>query len=488
MEQEAPIAADSGRRHRDVPLVVDLDGCLLRTDLLLETALALLRSHPLHALQMLFWIFRGKAYLKARVAQATDIEAARLPFDERLIAFIRAERAAGRQIVLATASDQRLADRVADFLGLFDTVFASDGHTNLSRAAKRDRLVAAFGARGFDYIGNSADDLPVWAVARRILLANPDAGIRRRAAQLGAVAQVWERDAGGPAAWLRAIRLHQWAKNALIFVPLLAAHQGLEPDLLGRAGLAFLAFGLCASGVYLLNDLLDLHDDRHHPTKCRRPFATGALRVGSGLWVAPGLVAAGAALALLALPLPFVVVLGTYTLLSLAYSLWLKRLMAVDILVLALLYTLRIIAGGAATGIELTFWLLGFSIFLFLSLALVKRYGELRQLRAEGDDLQVRGRGYFPDDLEMISSLGAAAGYLSTLVLALYIHEIGASPLYRYPHIIWLACPLLLLWITRVWLLTHRGQMHDDPVVFALKDLPSLAIGFSLVLVFWAAT
>ncbi|GAB3378532.1 UbiA family prenyltransferase [Azotobacter armeniacus] len=470
------------------PLVIDLDGTLLRSNLLLETGLCFFRRQPLQLHKPLGWLSNGKAMLKEKLALASDIEVGSLPYDPQVIALIEAERRNGRIVVLATASHHSLAERVAGHLQLFDRVLGSTAERNLSAHRKRDILVEHYGEGGFDYVGNSQDDIPVWAVARKAYVVNPERGVESRARALGNVEQVIRSNPSSLQDWRKALRLHQWMKNLLIFVPLLAAHRLTDPVLLWQGILAFLLFGLCASSVYLLNDLLDLPDDRLHHAKRHRPFAAGRLSIRSGLLVCPLLLAGAFAGALWLLPWPFAVALAAYYSLTLAYSLALKRYMAVDVIALALLYTLRIIAGGAAFGLPLTFWILAFSMFIFLSLALVKRYAELREAWREGHTEKTRGRGYYPDDLGEISSLGAASGYLAVMVLALYIHDQATVSLYAYPELIWLACPLLLFWITRVWMLTHRGQMNEDPVVFAIRDRVSLLVGVLFGLVFWGAT
>ena len=353
---------------------------------------------------------------------------------------------------------------------------------------KRDDLVARYGNRGFDYIGNAVEDMPVWAAARQAFVANSGAGVARRATAQGNVGGIIHPNRVNIGAWARALRLHQWVKNALIFVPLISAHQLTNVSLLGRGLLAFVLFGLCASSVYLLNDLLDLEDDRHHKSKRNRPFASGELSIKAGLIAFPLLLLVAFSAAILFLPWQFAAALGIYYFLTLSYSLSLKRQMAVDVIALALLYTIRVIAGAAAFQLPLTFWLLAFSTFMFLSLALAKRYGELRDAHARGDTEKTRGRDYDTDDLEMISALGAAAGYQSVIVLALYVRDPHTMALYARPEFIWLACPLLLFWVTRVWMLTHRGQIHDDPVVFAISDRVSLIVGVLFCLVFAAAT
>lgn len=470
------------------PLVIDLDGTLIHSDLLLESGLSFLKRQPLRFLSPLSWLAKGKAILKTRLAQSAPIDVSVLPYNPSVLKLIAREKAQGRQIVLATASHQSYAEQIADHLGLFDRVLATDEHLNLSAHRKRDALIREFGEGGFDYAGNSMDDLPVWKAARFAYVVNSNGKITRQAKLNGNVEEELKPDPHNAAkTWAKALRLHQWAKNTLIFIPLLASHRLMELDLLGNGLLAFLLFGLCASSVYVLNDLLDLDDDRHHPSKRRRPFASGALSIGSGLLAFPLLLLVAFVGSAVLLPWKFSVALAAYYGLTVAYSFWLKRRMTLDVIVLAMLYTSRIIAGTFAFGVQLTFWMLAFSMFIFLSLALVKRYAELREARYKGKGGKARGRGYFPEDLEMISSLGAASGYLSVMVLALYIQDRSTAAMYHYPQIIWLACPLLLYWVTRMWMLTHRGLMHDDPVVFAIKDRTSLIVGALFALTFWIA-
>lgn len=469
------------------PLVVDLDGTLLRSDLLYETAMAFIRGQPLQLFKVFGWLLKGKAALKEGLATRTQVDVSVLPYDPAVIELIQTERRNGRKIVLATASHISLAERIADHLQLFDQVLASDARRNLSAQRKCDLLVDLYGEGGYDYLGNSMDDLVVWQHAREAVVVNPHAGVASRAKVHGNVTQVIESNRAGLKDWLKALRLHQWMKNMLIFVPLLAAHRIGEPQQLLYGVLAFLFFGLCASSVYVLNDLLDLADDRHHQSKRRRPFASGKLSIKAGLTIVPILLGTAFIGSALFLPWQFSGVLGAYYLLTLAYSLYLKRQMTIDVVVLAMLYTARIIAGVAAFSLTLSFWILAFSMFMFLSLALVKRYAELREARSRDLMDKTRGRGYYPGDLDMISSLGASTGYLAVMVLALYIHDSATAALYGLPHVIWLACPLLLFWITRVWMLTHRGQMNDDPVVFAIRDRMSQVIGVLFCVVFWVA-
>ncbi|ANB75658.1 hypothetical protein AYM40_25295 [Paraburkholderia phytofirmans OLGA172] len=473
---------------RGIPLVVDLDGTLIRSDILIESGLAYLKAMPHRFYEPLLWLTRGgKSVLKARLADATNVDVTVLPYDATVLEWLKAERDAGRSLVLATASHERYALAISTHLGLFDQTFASHDGLNLSSHKKREKLVAEYGEQGFDYAGNSHDDVEVWRSAERAYVVNPGNGVERAARKIGNVERVIESRPPAAKAWAKSLRLHQWLKNLLIFVPLLAAHKLSSPESVFAALLAFFTFGLCASSVYLLNDLLDLEDDRHHPVKRKRPLASGALPLTGGLWLIPVLLVGAFAAAWIFLPWRFSVVLLGYYALTLAYSMFLKRQVIIDVVVLAMLYTIRIIAGTAAVGVHLTFWLLAFSMFIFLSLALVKRYAELHSLKARGL-VKTRGRGYDASDLPLISSLGTASGYLAVLVLALYIQDAKTASLYRHPQVIWLACPLLLYWVSRTWIIAHRGSMHDDPIVFAARDRISLAIVTLCGLVFWAAT
>lgn len=478
-----PASADRIAGQRGRPLAVDLDGSLLLGDSLHESLLTLLRGNPLYALLVPAWLLGGKARFKRELARRAVPDPASFAYNQPFLDWLRGQRGS-RELVLCTAADRAIGEAVADHLGLFDAVLASDGERNLSGKGKARALVERYGERGFDYAGNDRVDLDVWRHANAAVVVNAHASVLAAAHDLGTVEHVVPRsaDRGGMLAWLHALRLHQWAKNLLVFVPLLTAHLMLDPEAISRALLAFLAFGLCASSVYLLNDLLDLPADRAHPRKRQRPFASGQLPVLHGLILAPILLAAAFAIAT-ALPPRFLMALAGYYALTALYSFLLKRVVVLDVVVLASLYTARIVAGTFALAIELSFWLLAFSMFVFLSLALVKRYAELRQVRERGLTAAA-GRGYEVDDLPMLGALGASAGYASVLVLALYIHASESLVLYSQPKFLWGMCPLLLYWISRVWMLSHRGLMHDDPMLFALRDRVSLAVlGATLILV-----
>jgi len=468
------------------PLVIDLDGTLLRSDLLQESALRLLHVAPLQALRMPVWLLAGKAVLKRRIAERVSIDVGTLPYDERVLAWIEDERARGRRVVLCTASDTRYAEAVALHLGCFDEVIASDGNTNVSARRKADELVRRFGVGGFDYAGNARDDLPVWAAARRAVVVSASDSVRDAAHRCAQVEREFQRPAAGPAQWLKAVRLHQWLKNLLVFLPLLGAHQLGDPGLLAQALLAFLAFGLCASSVYVLNDLMDLQSDRRHPRKRARPFAAGRLLPSTGLVMAAVLVLAAFVLAAFT-GRAFMAWLAVYFAITLAYTFWLKRKLLLDALALAALYTLRIIGGAAAVSLTPSFWLLAFSLFLFLSLAFVKRYSELLVMQEEGRSTAA-GRSYVTQDLALVAMLGVNAGFAAVLVMALYLNSENVLRLYRTPELMWLTVPLLLYWISRMWLKAHRGRMDDDPLMYAVRDPASLACGALFLAVLWLAT
>lgn len=474
--------ADARSARRTI--VVDLDGTLVHSDLLVENFFLFLRLHPLRCWEVIGWLLRGKAYLKQRLAQAVLPGFASLPYNKALLEWLNAQRAAGARLILATASDIRLARGVAEHLGIFDDVMATQDAINLSGARKCAALVERFGERGYEYIGNSRADLPVWKSASLIHLVCTDRSLVRAASKLGDVGQHFSDRPGYLKTLLKALRLHQWAKNILIFVPLLASHRIFEPALWRDGLIAFFAFGACASSVYLLNDLLDLQDDRAHPTKSNRPLAAGSLQIFDALALIPLLLLAAFAAALWLLPPIFAGVLACYYAITLAYSLRLKRIVMLDVVTLAMLYTVRVISGAAAMGLEATFWILAFCLFVFLSLAFVKRYTELQLARRQHREERANGRGYVPSDFELLASLGGASGYIAVLVLALYINEATSRTLYRSPQWMWLACPLLLFWLGRVWLLAHRGQMHDDPIVFALRDRVSRWTGVAFLIIF----
>lgn len=453
-----------------VPLAVDLDGTLLKTDLFLESTIALLKKNPAFLFMLVAWLIRGKACAKREVAKRVSLDIAALPYRTDLLQYLRQQHADGRLLILATAADERIAREVADYLALFDLVVASDGVTNLTGERKRARLVQEFGKNGYDYAGNSSADLPVWSSARKTLLISRLPLLKAIPGNVELEA-ISENRRDHRVDYLKVLRPQQWVKNVLVFVPLFGAHRVYETSLLARGVLAFLAFSLCASAGYIVNDLLDLRADRSHPRKRLRAFAAGDLPLLYGVGIAPVLLAIALAIASRLSPL-LLWSLVTYFATAVAYSLAIKQLVVLDVIVLASLYTLRIMAGSAATEIWPSHWLLAFSTFLFFSLALVKRYDELVVMRAINAE-RATARGYKIDDAELLAAMGVASGYMAVLVLALYINSDAAQLLYRRSQLMWLLCPLLLYWVSYLWLTAHRGKMQDDPLVFATGDRTS---------------
>ncbi len=453
----------------DIPLCVDLDGTLIRSDLLLESAIALLKRRPLMVFLLPFWLLAGRSTLKQNIARHVDMDAGNLPYQRELIEFLKRKHAEGRPIVLVTASHRKFAEGVARKLGFFDRVYATEQGINLSGCAKRDLLIAEYGDRAFDYVGNSHTDLHVWSAARKALLVNPGFRLRKKVAHRCPVSHIFEDERPGLRTYARALRVHQWIKNTLVFVPILMLHEITNVQLWFHGLLAFASFSFCASSVYLLNDLLDIPEDRAHPSKRLRPFASGDLPILGGTAMMAPLLAGAFTIAALWLPKAFLMTLMCYYALTIAYSFGLKAVVLIDSELLAGLYTLRIIGGAAATHIPLSFWLLAFSIFMFFSLALVKRYSELLVCK-QNSQPNTHGRDYYVDDGVILMALSVASGFLAVLVSAFYINSDKVRTLYRHPAFLWMVTPALLFWISRIWLITHRGQMHDDPVIFAAKD------------------
>ncbi len=453
------------------PLVVDLDGTLIKTDLLLESVCSLLRQEPLALFALPIWLLKGRAHLKREIAQRVQLDPALLPYRTELLDYLRAEHDKGRSIILATASDERFATQVADHLKLFDMVLASDGITNLAAERKRARLVAQFGEKSFDYVGDEFRDLAVWSSARKAIVVSPNPRLKQAAVKVSQFERAFAEPGASVADYLRALRPQQWVKNILVFVPLFAAHLFTEPILLVRTVIAFVAFCCCASSGYLVNDLCDLPADRHHPAKRLRPFASGELPLAYGFAMAPVLAVFGCLLAglLSGLSLGIVVL---YFIVAAAYSLFLKKEVLLDVFMLASLYTLRIIEGGLAAAVPLSVWLLAFSMFLFLSLAFIKRYAELVIMRSVDGD-QAKARSYELSDAEFLVSDGTASAYAAVLVLSLYIGSGAVKVLYSTHEVLWLVCPLLLYWIRYLWLVAHRGRMYHDPLIFAVRDRTS---------------
>lgn len=474
-KEPAPASTRERAQGITVPLVVDLDGTLLRTDSLFEALFIFLRRHPLRAFELPFQLLKGRAVIKRFLAEHALPDVAALPYRDELVAYLTAEKQRGRRIVLATGADETVAARVADQLGVFDSVLASDGINNLTGERKRARLVAQFGEKGFDYIGDSRRDDAVWRSAREAVLADPTARIAKRVSQMTRLVGTFHDRPARAVNYLRALRPHHWLKNLLIFLPLLTAHLIGDRERLLDAFIAFVAFSLCASSIYLLNDLLDLPFDRAHPQKKARPLAAGQIRLAHAVTLAFALIS-GATLLALTLPPLFGAVLALYFTVMVAYSVRLKDVPVIDVLVLACGYASRVLAGAAVAGVMPSAWLLAVCVALFTSLALIKRYTELRTMERIATPRSAHARGYLPEDRALIAAQGIASGYLAPMLLALY--AMGAAGLHHRASgaIFWLLCILLFYWISYMWLVAHRGRMHHDPLTFALTDRTSQVV------------
>ncbi len=459
-----------------LPICVDLDGTLINTDLLFESTMTLLRQNLLYLICLPIWLMKGRAYLKRQIATRIDIDPCALPYHAELLEFLKTERNNGRDLVLATASDQKYAECVSSHLGLFTQAFGSDGITNLSQHRKSSLLEGRFGKSGFVYAGNSYADVPVWQVATASIVVAPEGRLLNKVKKDTSI-HLWrtfERPKNLTKSIINSLRIHQWVKNLLIFVPAVTSHKIFEPLYFEQSLIAFIAFSLCASSVYVLNDIVDVNADRIHPKKRNRPIASGNLPLSVAFGIVPILLCVSFAVAI-ALPNVFMAWLAFYFAFTLAYTFFAKRIALLDVLFLAGLFTARIAAGQFATGIEFSPWLFAFSGFFFLSLAFLKRYTEVNKLKGT-DLIENMGRSYRSDDLDLIRSLGTASAYASILIFALYVDSNRVRALYRHPGALWFIAPILVYWVSRVWLLAHRGELDYDPIVFALKDKVSYVL------------
>jgi 4-hydroxybenzoate polyprenyltransferase len=477
---EPPVAAQVER-----PLCVDLDGTLVKSDTFVDSLMVLARRHPLSFLRTPLWAIQGKAHLKSQVASLVTLDVAHLPYNRPLLDYLRDEHTAGRKLYLATGADFALAQSVAAHLGIFDDVMASNGATNLTGNNKLQHLKQRFASDGFDYIGNALPDLPLLKSAQRAMLANPDLRLNNALKRGNVeVSRKFLDRSLSPVALVKALRLHQWAKNLLVFLPLLLAHTIRLASVL-TAVVAFFCFSFIASATYIFNDLLDLETDRIHPHKRKRAFAAGDLSVTAG--IAISFLLAALALVMAAQLQPrFLILLLLYLVTTVAYTLVLKRIVLVDVVILAGLYTVRMVAGAAATSTFISPWLAAFSIFFFLSLAMVKRFSELQNLHMREMN-PTSARGYLLSDLEQLRSFGTSSAYASIVIFALYINGRDVTALYHHPSRMWLITPLMILWISRVWLLASRGLLDEDPVIFALEDRMSLLLGLAVVAIAYSA-
>jgi len=465
-------------------LCVDLDGTLIRGNLLWECVLILLKTHPATCLRLPVWLMRGRAYLKRQLAARAHFDPSRLLYRQTMLELIQREKKAKRRVALVTAADRELAEAVARHLGVFDEVHATDGCQNLKGTNKAAFLLERFGEKGFDYAGDSAADVSVWRHAHAAYVV----GTPARSAQAAAVTTVAdsfpEPSVSGFRTWLNALRGHHWAKNLLLFLPLALSHNvALGPII--RTFLGFALYGLCASGLYILNDLLDLHSDREHPWKKARPIAAGDISIPSGLFAAAALLTLSLGFGF-AFNWQFGLALASYATLTMLYSIYLKKIALLDVFILSSFYSFRILAGALISGTMLSQWFLAFSLFFFLSLAMAKRHSELvhaKQLVNSGNS----GRGYRADDRELLLALGVGSSFASVVILSLYVHSQDVRALYLTPEVLLMLCPIVLYWLSRTWMLAHRGELKDDPVTLALQDRVSYGVALASAIVITAS-
>jgi 4-hydroxybenzoate polyprenyltransferase len=460
-------------------LCVDLDNSLVATDLLWESILAAVKHSPMVLLLVPFWLMRGRAYLKARLAERAELRSDLLPYRTEVVSYLRAEKEAGRSVWLVSACDNRLAKDVSLYLGLFDQVVSSDGRRNLKGSAKAKFLEQKFGRGGFSYLGDARSDVVVWEKAASALVVSASDSLVRQAAQLTDLEKHFKVSRGRLKDILHALRLHHWSKNILLLLPILLAHQ-FQVRLLLREAVAFVCFGLAASGVYVINDLFDIQSDRQHPWKSARPFAAGALSMRAGVFlflllcfgsVVSGGLLLGPAAGLLLL---------CYCTLSISYSLALKRIVLADVFVLASFYTFRILTGGWIAPVRLSAWFMAFSGLFFFSLAAAKRYSELvhaQELILSGNS----GRSYRVGDRALLSELGVGSAFAAIVIFCLYTQSPDVRALYARPSFLLAVAPLVLYWIARLWLRAHRGELDEDPILLAMKDPVSYCVGLGIV-------
>jgi 4-hydroxybenzoate polyprenyltransferase len=464
-------------------LVVDLDGTLIHSDLLDEGLIILFRKNPLYIFSCIIWLLKGKVNLKKEISNKIQIPYELLPTNKELMSFLQTELSKGRQIILATASLKSHAEGIAKTFPIFDNIFGTE-EVNLKGENKLKVLIDEYGEFKFDYIGNSSSDIKIFAKSRYAYLVNPSRSLERKTSKISELKYSWKSKRINVTDYIKAIRVYQWLKNLLIFIPIITSHSFHSLKLMLLTTNAFFAFSMIASSGYVINDLLDLNSDRRHPRKRLRPFASGRLSIKSGVALAVILFSVGIFVAS-KLNVPFFITFLIYFITSFSYSLYFKKVVLYDVFILALLYSIRVIAGGMVSGIAISFWLIAFSTFLFLSLAFVKRYSELMNIKTN-TDLKDRGREYFISDLNLLQIMGIVSGFMSVVVFALYIDSPVVNQLYTHPQFLWGISLLFLFWISRIWITTNRGEMTDDPILYAVKDVRSyfifILIGIMLVL------
>jgi 4-hydroxybenzoate polyprenyltransferase len=467
------------KNDTEIPLYVDLDGTLIKTDLLFESLIEFIKKNPFKIILSIKWLLKGKAYLKNKLAQNTLIDIENLPYNEPFLSYLKNERNKGRKIILATASNYTLAKRISNQLNIFSEIIASDEKENIKGKTKLNHIIENSGNGLFDYAGNSKSDLIIFKHAKSSILVNFNKKLLSRSTSIH-VAKSFTPANSILRTFIKALRPHQWIKNLLIFTPLFVSNQWSNPNMIIRASIGFISFSLIASSVYVINDIFDIQNDRSHIKKKYRPFAAGNISIGHGLILILFLIFAGLFVGYF-LDVIYFFLLMTYIIFNFLYSVYLKKILLIDILILSQFYTLRIFSGGVITNIVLSFWLIAFSVFVFFSLAIAKRYAELN-LSIKINKKNIKGRGYTIDDLNILNIMGVTSGYIGVLILALYINSPEVVLIYSSPKILWGICLIFLFWISYIWLKASRGELDEDPLTFAIKDRISLVV-FSILMI-----
>jgi 4-hydroxybenzoate polyprenyltransferase len=468
-------------KSRSAPLCVDLDGSLLNTDTLFESMAIALRNWNFFKLMM--WLIKGKAHFKERLSQEIMPDSKYLPYNRAVLKYIKEQKSLGRYLVLATGCNNKIAQSVSQHLGIFDEVIASDGKKNLRGATKAQALINRFGVQGFSYLGNDRVDLQVWKEALTGILVNTKDSVASQAERLVEIeARIFHSQNKLKSIFI-SLRPHHWIKNLLVFVPIILSNAFSDFYAWWQAWIVFLSLCATASAIYLINDIFDIEADRQHSSKRHRPIASGAISIKGAFILILAMLLIGLFLSAVTSTLLLVFI---YAVTGIAYSAYLKKLPLVDIFTLAGFYTIRLFIGGVASGYLVSLWLLAHSVFLFLSLAIVKRITEIRKLPISTKE-NIGGRGYFRGDSNILQSMGVGSSFASAIVLALYVQSDVAAKTYSHPEILWGIVPMILLWQCRIWLSSSRGNMNEDPIVFAVKDRITWAIGILLVLIIIAA-
>ena len=468
-------------------IVVDLDGTLVNSDTLYESIALLASKNVFYLFLFPAWLLRGKAFFKNQVAKRIELTVENLPYNLELIEWLVKERAGGKKLALCSASNIKTVKDVSIHLGIFDFVFASDSLINLSKEKKRDFLVKKFGNKGFDYAGNSNDDIGVWESADKVIAVNTPYSLTKKIKKFSEIHKSFPPKKNSMHVWLKFIRFYQWPKNLLLFLPLIAANkehlqfvQNLllnEVEFISTILYSFVSFAFISSSIYIVNDLLDLDHDRFDDFKRNRPFASGEIPISHGIYLSAFLFLFSFFFAS-KIGLIFILWLSLYAFVSLFYSFYLKKVLFLDCLTLTGLYNFRIFAGASAFSISLSTWFIWFSVFLFLSLAFLKRYTEISSYLIR-DQEQVRGRAYRDTDLKVVERFGFISSFFATLTLISFLWFNLEIELVNVQLFFWITMPILLTyWMVWMWFQARKGLVHSDPLIFAFRDKSSLFICF----------